>query len=88
MNQLKDDIHVLCVGDEQPNDVNQETCQVLLEDVDVLANSMIGTAASLCSVTFVTRLTKQDISEDTGNTNSLEYFGLADLLPKPQTITK
>jgi len=46
METLKDDLHVLCIGDEH-DDFPKELCQVVLDDVDVLANNLIGTSVSL-----------------------------------------
>lgn len=46
MAQLSSDLHVLCLGDESTGQFNKEICQFVLEDVDVLANSIIGTSVS------------------------------------------
>jgi hypothetical protein len=67
---LNNDLNVLCVGNEQYN-TGINLCQMVAEDVDVLANSLIG---------------EGDLSEDNNNSNSLEYFGLSNLLPAPQAL--
>jgi len=55
METLKDDLHVLCIGDEH-DDFPKELCQVVLDDVDVLANNLIGTSVSLPGYGFGKRL--------------------------------
>lgn len=87
MRTINDDLNVLCFGDESVHDFYVELCQVALEDVDVLANSIIGDSVSLPSTAnhAITDISKE-LSEDNNNSNSLEYFGLANLLPAPQNI--
>jgi hypothetical protein len=46
MAQLTSDLHTLCLGDESTPQFNKELCQFVLEDVDVLANSIIGESVS------------------------------------------
>lgn len=53
MKQLDDDMHVLCLSDESTAQFTKELCQVLLEDVDVLANSIIGESVSKRKVSCV-----------------------------------
>lgn len=51
MKQLDDDLHVLCIGEEtNGGQFNKELCQILLQDTDILANSLIGESVS-CNCT-------------------------------------
>lgn len=43
---LHNDFNVLCFGDESNAQFGRELCQYVLEDVDVLANSIIGESVS------------------------------------------
>lgn len=45
MKTINDDLHVLCFGTEG-GEFGSELCQVILEDIDVLANSIIGDSVS------------------------------------------
>jgi len=47
MKQLHDDLHVVCIGAEVPDQFVKGLCQVLLEDTDILANSIIGESVSV-----------------------------------------
>jgi hypothetical protein len=47
MKQLHDDLHVVCIGQEVPDQFVKGLCQVLLEDTDILANSIIGESVRL-----------------------------------------
>lgn len=87
MKQLDNDLHALCVGNEiDAQQFMKETCQNLLQDSDILANSIIGESVSAHCVARECKLTFQELGEDNSNSNSLEYFGLANLLPKPQQV--
>lgn len=48
MKQLDDDIHVVCIGEESNGQqFDKELCQALLQDTDILANSILGESVSL-----------------------------------------
>ncbi|KAK4687909.1 hypothetical protein P7C73_g2206, partial [Tremellales sp. Uapishka_1] len=68
-----DDLRVLCLGydSDGAGQVEKESCQLIAQDVDVLANAIIGDSA---------------LSEDDTNSNTFETYGISKLLPAPSQI--
>jgi len=75
MRILANDLRVLCLSENSQKHGNEqyELCQLVAFDADNIANSIID-------------VSDNNNAENAGNSNSLEYFGLANLLPTPTTI--
>jgi hypothetical protein len=99
MKILSDDLRVLCLSENSAVHGNEkyELCQLVAFDADNLANSLIGVNVSIRDTLDprpfqlglkLTRYALQngENDENKGNSNSLQYFGLAKLLPAPTTI--
>jgi hypothetical protein len=88
MEQIDQALRTLCLQAADDQEAQDEgLCQRISYAADQDANALIEeNVSTISSSSAVLRLTVQTELEDSGNSNSLEYFGLQAILPPPSPL--